>query len=163
MNSGPASRTRNGVRLTAERRSLSRLPYETLEKILTYVALFDGSIWLRLVCRRFDAILSSLLLSSINAYACFFYPEGRHNIIFQINNFRKSFELPPRVYKKMCCIDSHIQHATMDLAHRSNHNKYDTPKTITVHRRLVERIVMHMQRLKSIKLLYKSQWFFFSV
>uniref|UniRef100_A0A060TDA7 ARAD1D49324p n=1 Tax=Blastobotrys adeninivorans TaxID=409370 RepID=A0A060TDA7_BLAAD len=169
MNSGPASRTRSSVKRNRRNdsktksskrskrsksgSSISNLPDEILQVILEYVAFFDGSIRLRLVCRRFDAILASLLLSSISAFPSTLRYDD-HNIELQMNGSRKSAVSPARTTAPLCPIDSHIRHVTIKLSHYKSSGNYDTSRNIEAYERLLLRIVKHVPELKSIKLLY---------
>uniref|UniRef100_A0A060TED0 ARAD1D51216p n=1 Tax=Blastobotrys adeninivorans TaxID=409370 RepID=A0A060TED0_BLAAD len=166
MNSGPASRTRSSVKRNRHNdsktkiskrsksgSSISKLPDEILQVILEYVAFFDGSIRLRLVCRRFDAILASLLWSSISAFPSTLRYDD-HNIELQMNGSRKSAVSPARTTAPLCPIDSHIRHVTIKLSHYKSSGNYDTPRNIEAYEQLLLRIVKHMPELKSITLLY---------
>lgn len=146
MNSGPASRTRSLVK----RRSLSRLPDELLQIILEYAS-FDG-IGLRLVCRRFDVILSSLLLTSIAIFSpIFFYKNECDYFSFRLKETWKH-----AVFRRMdapfCPIDSHIQHITIRL--NSSNYGFNGPRKIIVYESLPGRMVKHLPSLKSVKLIH---------
>uniref|UniRef100_A0A060TCC9 ARAD1B15642p n=1 Tax=Blastobotrys adeninivorans TaxID=409370 RepID=A0A060TCC9_BLAAD len=155
MNSGPASRT-NGRNFSETKRSkrsnrgpsISKIPDEIVQLILEYVALFDGSIELRLVCRRFDAILSSLLLSSISIFPSDEYYE----IEFQMNGSTKSAVTQNRINTPFCPIDSHIRHVTINLS--LCYGDYDTPTNIRAYEGLRVRVVKHIPGLKAVKLLH---------
>uniref|UniRef100_A0A060T0F7 ARAD1C12870p n=1 Tax=Blastobotrys adeninivorans TaxID=409370 RepID=A0A060T0F7_BLAAD len=154
MDSGSASRARPLVKRSRPP-SISKLPDEILLLILEYVALFDGSIRLRLVCRRFDAILASLLLSSISVFVCTLPSDFDYDTIeLPINRWRKSAVAPRRICAPLCPIDSHIRHVTVQLSHFECSGNYNRVRIINAYDRLLLRIAKHMPGLKSVRLLH---------
>lgn len=164
MNSGPSAGTRStakrGCSNVSETKSktkrsksgpsLSKLPDEILQLILEYVSVFDGSVGLRLVCRRFEAILSSLLLSSISAFAS----DGDHNIEFRMKGFRKLVVTENQANTPLCPVESHIRHVSVQLTHSESYGDFDEPRVMEDYKHLLVRIVKRVKNLKSVKLVY---------
>lgn len=146
MNSGPASRTQSSV----ERHSLSRLRDELLQIIPKYFAeLYYDGIRVRLVCRRFNAIVSSILLSSVLIYSPITLNSKEESDYIYLNRTWRPAALH-RITAPLCPIDSHIKHVTLKL---SNSAWYKS-REISVYDRLPERIIRYMPALRSIKLIH---------
>uniref|UniRef100_A0A060T375 ARAD1A13706p n=1 Tax=Blastobotrys adeninivorans TaxID=409370 RepID=A0A060T375_BLAAD len=170
MNPDPASRTHSSVKrrrcnvskAKGSKRSkrgpsIDKLPNEILQLILEHFALFDVSLQLRLVCRRFGAILSSILPLSVYASASTLPYKGYneyHIIKLRLYGSSKLALSPPRMNVPLCVMDSHIRHVTVNLSHSENYGNYGMARKRKTYGSLLLRIVKHMPGLKSVKLLH---------